>query len=231
MSLSFRCIVLVAVALNHNKMDFTPMSDAEYAALTDICFDEVVPEHIVDLMDHRMGFPQCNEPPAPRHHVVPSKLDLNLHFPQDLPELVAMAALPAVDDVQSLVRTAFRYSITVERSFNSFTAFRYQRWQVRDVIASWVQRVVHAVDVVFLFNMVENEKVLKIIQNTWKLYADLFKLEAAATRIDAVFHTVTEKLVDSLFEWIDVDPTFEETRRLQLVEVTRKGRTSFLARH
>jgi hypothetical protein len=210
------------------------MSGIEADAYADLCnmprlFNDFTAMH----MDCRMSFPPCNEPPAPRHHVTPASLDLNLHMPLDNEETVAFIGTPPTADIDATLRSGFRYKLLKIRSFKRFSAMAHHQHRLRTLAYLWVMRVIKNEDQVFLYDPNENSQVvamiIKAVQHNKEMYTDPLGLWSADC--EDVAHVTADQIIHSLFDFEQPSYGFHEHRYKQLGEMSAKARSTLFAWH
>jgi hypothetical protein len=211
----------------------TPTQVATLGSIPEMFFDidELdwdIPVAAVNTMKARMAAPPCVEPPAPRHKVTPfgfgaapTRLDLGMAKPLDDPELIDMCNEFSCDDINSLVRCAFVYQLRKEPAgmYQAFAAHLHQRGRVVTVVAQWLERIVKKQDMVFVFNPLENDAIIKFFADTWDGFRNAY--EAAVPSIhftpNDLFDMVVYDIVTRFFQFFGVDVGgFDEWRTAQL---------------
>lgn len=213
-------------SFSQQTMDsFNFMSNDEYASYADsIGFSDTlgVPDNARGCMDWRMGLPPCNEPPAPRHHVCPASLDLNLRMPQDNSECVDFISVPPVADTDATLRSAFRYKLLSSRRYVKFSAMRHHKHKLRLLAYKWVERVANEGDCSFLYDFAQNEQVIAMIQESLSHFRDNYTDATGfwQWKKDDLIHMTADLIMEGLFHFEPPGSKFHEQQYSQLNEMS-----------
>lgn len=211
--------------------------------LGDIDWD--LPSPARNLMMSRMSAPQQFEPPAPRRKVkpnwepwgfkaAPTRLDLGLSTPLDMPELLEVCQSMACDDIPAITRCGFVYQMRRPKDgvmYQAFAAHLHQRGRIFSAMSDVVERVVKRKDCIFLHDPLENDSMIKCIADTWDKFNRDYKSVEDTVHYTSqdIFDLVVYELVHNLFQFFDplIVEGFDEWRTYQLGVLTgrkkRKG--------